>query len=87
VTITSPKKNATVYRFLGTTINANAADSDGAVIKVEFYAGSTLLNTDTSAPYSFFWKPSSSGNQTLTARAYDDDGAVTTSAPITVRVR
>jgi hypothetical protein len=87
VTITSPKNNATVYRFLGTTIKANASDSDGTITKVEFYAGSTLLNTDTSAPYSFFWKPSSGGNQTLTARAYDDDGAVTTSAPVTVRVR
>jgi uncharacterized protein YjbI with pentapeptide repeats len=87
VTITSPKNNATVYRFWGTTIKANAADSDGTVTRVEFYAGSTLLNTDTSAPYSFFWKPSSTGNQTLTAKAYDDDGAVTTSAPVNVRVR
>ena len=87
VTITSPANNATVNRSSGTTIHVNASDSDGTVVKVEFYAGSTLLNTDTSAPYSFFWKPSSTGNQTLTARAYDDDGAVTTSAPITVRVR
>jgi hypothetical protein len=87
VTITSPKNNATVYRFWGTTINANASDSDGAITKVEFYAGSTLLVADTSAPYSFFWKPSSTGNQTLTAKAHDDDGAVTTSAPVTVRVR
>jgi len=87
VTITSPRNNATVYRFLGTTINANAGDSDGTVIKVEFYAGNTLLGTDTSAPYSFYWKPGSKGNQTLTAKAYDDNGAVTTSAPVTVRVR
>jgi chitinase len=87
VTITSPKNNATVYRLFGTTIKANAADPDGTITKVEFYAGSTLLGTDTSTPYSFFWRPSSNGNQTLTAKAYDDDGAVTTSAPVTVRVR
>jgi hypothetical protein len=87
VTITSPKNNATVYRFLGTTIKANASDSNGSITKVEFYAGSTLLGADTSAPYSFFWKPSSTGNQTLTAKAYDDDGAIKTSAPVTVRVR
>ena len=87
VTITSPKNNTTVYRFLGTTIKANASDANGTVTKVEFYAGGTLLGTDTSAPYSFVWKPTSTGNQTLTAKAYDDDGAVTTSAPITVRVR
>jgi uncharacterized protein YjbI with pentapeptide repeats len=87
VTITSPKNNATVYRSLGTIIRANASDSDGTITKVEFYAGSTLLGTDTSTPYSFFWRPSSTGNQTLTAKAYDNDGAVTTSAPVTVRVR
>ena len=87
VGITSPSNNATVYRFWGTTINANASDSDGVITKVEFYAGSTLLGTDTSAPYSFFWSPASRGNFTLTAKAYDDDGAVTTSAPVTVRVK
>jgi hypothetical protein len=30
---------------------ANAADSDGTISKVAFYSGSTLLSTDTSAPY------------------------------------
>lgn len=87
VTITSPKNNATVYRLLGTTIRANASDPDGAITKVEFYAGSTLLSADTSAPYSFSWGPTSTGNVALTAKAYDDDGAVTTSSPVTVRVR
>jgi hypothetical protein len=87
VKITSPKNNATVYRWLGATLKADASDSNGSIGKVEFYAGSTLLNTDTSAPYSFFWKPATTGSQTLTARAYDDDGAVTTSSPVTVRVK
>jgi uncharacterized protein YjbI with pentapeptide repeats len=87
VTITSPSNNATVSRFLSTTINANANDSDGTIMKVEFYAGSTLLGTDTSAPYSFVWRPTIRGMFTLTARAYDDDGAVTTSASVTVRVK
>ena len=87
VTITSPANNATINRASGTTIRATASDSDGTIIKVEFYAGSTLLGTDTSASYSFFWRPTSRGNFTLTARAYDDDGAVTTSAPVTVRVK
>lgn len=87
VIITSPGNNATVYRSSGTTIRATASDSDGTIIKVEFYAGSTLLGTDTSAPYSFVWRPTTRGTFTLTARAYDDDGAVTTSAPVTVRVK
>jgi uncharacterized protein YjbI with pentapeptide repeats len=87
VTITSPANNASVSRLFGTTLTANAADSDGAIIKVEFYAGSSLLGTDASAPYSLFWRPPTRGNFTLTARAYDDDGAVTISGPVTVRVK
>jgi hypothetical protein len=87
VTITSPKNNATVYRLFGTTIKANASDPDGTIFKVEFYAGNTLLNTDTSAPYSFSWKPTSRGSFILTAKAYDNNGAVTTSVPVAVRVK
>jgi hypothetical protein len=87
VSITAPKNNATVYRVFGTTIKANAADANGIVTRVEFYAGSILLGADTSAPYSFFWRPASSGSVVLTARAYDDDGAAKTSSPVTVRVR
>jgi uncharacterized protein YjbI with pentapeptide repeats len=87
VGITSPVNNATVSRSSGTIIRANASDSDGTVVKVEFYVGSTLLCTDTSAPYSCFWSPPSRGTFTLTARAYDDAGAVTISAPVTVRVK
>ena len=87
VTITSPANNATVSRSSGTIIRANAGDSDGTVVKVEFYVGSTLLGTDTSAAFSLFWIPTARGTFTLTVRAYDDNGAVTTSAPITVRVK
>jgi hypothetical protein len=76
-----------VYRSLGTIIRANGADPDGSILKVEFYAGSTLLGNDPSTPYTLFWKPSATGNQTLTVKAYDNDGAVTTSAPVTVRVK
>jgi len=87
VTITSPANNATINRSSGATVRATASDSDGTIIKVEFYLGSTLLGTDTSAPYSFFWRPTTRGTFTLTVRAYDDNGAVTTSAPVTVRVK
>jgi hypothetical protein len=87
VTITSPRNNAKVYRFWGTTIRADADDPDGNVTKVEFYSDGTLLNTDFFAPYSFYWRPTSRGYQTLTAKAYDDGGANATSDPVTVRVR
>jgi uncharacterized protein YjbI with pentapeptide repeats len=87
VTITKPRNNQTVYRFWGTDFNVTASDPDGVITKVEFYAGSTLLNTDTAAPFNYYWRPAANGTQTLTAKAYDNGGATTTSAPVTMRVR
>ena len=66
------------------TLSANAADSDGTVTKVEFYNGAVLLGTDTTAPYSFSFAPAAAGTFTLTARAYDNTGAQTTSNSVTV---
>ena len=36
-------------------LSATASDSDGTVAKVEFYAGSTLVATTTTPPYSATW--------------------------------
>ena len=73
---------------LGTpvTLSATAADSDGAVAKVEFYDGATLVGTDTSAPYNLPWTFTAAGTHSVTARATDDKGASTTSAAVTVSV-
>jgi hypothetical protein len=57
------------------------------VTKVEFRDGSTLLATDTSAPYSFIWRNIPQGSHVLTARATDNAGAVTTSSSIGITVR
>lgn len=64
------------------TINATASDPNGTVRRVEFFAGSVLLAKDTSKPYRFDWKNIPSGTHTITAKAYDNLGAVTTSAPV-----
>jgi hypothetical protein len=86
VAITSPANGATV--FLSTTIQASASDSNG-VTQVVFYDGGTVIGTDTSAPYSVSWSTLSvaKGKHTLTARATDVAGNVTTSAAISVTVQ
>jgi hypothetical protein len=53
---------------------------------LDFYAGSTLIASDTSSPYSASWTPSAAGSYSLTAVAHDADGASTTSAAVTVSV-
>src|SRR6185369_7007913 len=86
VSITSPANNAVFTAPASITINASASDSDGTITQVEFYQGATLLNTDTSAPYSFTWSNVSSGSFSLTAKAIDNRNAVTPSSPINVVV-
>jgi hypothetical protein len=89
VSITSPA-NGAVFGFWATvTINASASDSDGTVSKVEFFRadGATKLGEDTTAPYSYAWRMAASGTHSLRAKATDNAGVVTTSAPVSIRVR
>lgn len=85
VAITSPANGASL--FLSTTVQASASDNSG-VTQVVFYDGATVIGTDTTAPYSVSWGllSVSKGTHTLTAKAYDIAGNVTTSAPISVKV-
>ncbi len=73
--ITSPLSGATVS---GTTSIAATATSITGISKVEFLAGSTLVGTDTSSPYTASWNTTSVANGaiTLTAKSYDTSGNI-----------
>lgn len=86
VSITSPSNIATFPAPGSVTITASATDADGTVTSVQFYNGSTLLNTDATAPYSHSWTGVAAGTYTITAKATDNSGATTTSSPITITV-
>jgi uncharacterized protein (TIGR03118 family) len=68
-------------------VSANAADNVG-VAQVEFFAGTTSLGIDTTAPYSVDWNTTTvaNGNFNLTAVAKDAFGNSTTSAAVAVTV-
>jgi thermitase len=58
-------------------IGARAADG-GGVARVELFAGSRLIGTDTTSPYAFGWQSAGyTGAVTLTLRAYDVAGNLT----------
>ncbi|WP_433372316.1 glycoside hydrolase family 48 protein [Streptosporangium sp. CA-115845] len=86
VKITAPAAGATFAAPATVPITADAADSDGTVSKVEFLNGNTVLSTDTTAPYAFNWTNVAAGSYSLTARATDNAGAVTTSTPVGITV-
>jgi regulation of enolase protein 1 (concanavalin A-like superfamily) len=85
VSITAPTDGASFPAPANITISADATD-DGTVTKVEFYNGGALLGSDTVAPYSFAWNNVPGGSYTLTAKATDNLGATTTSAPVGITV-
>ncbi|MCA1563836.1 MAG: hypothetical protein LC804_27515, partial [Acidobacteria bacterium] len=84
--ITSPSSGASYTAPASITINALASDPNGTVSRVEFYAGSQLLGTDSSTPYSFTWSNVAAGTYSLSVIAFDDGGASSPSASIPVTV-
>ncbi|MEO5573027.1 MAG: glycosyl hydrolase family 28-related protein, partial [Gammaproteobacteria bacterium] len=84
VSITSPANGASLP-LAATTISATANDSDGTVVRVDFKANGTLINSDTTSPFSVSWTPAA-GSYSLTADATDNVGATTKSAAVDVTV-
>ncbi|MGH9346718.1 MAG: Ig-like domain-containing protein [Vicinamibacterales bacterium] len=86
VSLSAPASGATYLAPASVTIAANAADADGSVARVDFYAGSTLVGSDTTNPYSVTWSSVPAGSYSLTAVARDNAGATTRSAARTITV-
>jgi hypothetical protein len=86
VSLSQPATGSSYTAGANIPLAANASDPDGTIAKVEFYANDTLLNTDTTSPYSATWASVPAGNYVLTARAYDNVGAISESAPVDVTV-
>jgi RHS repeat-associated protein len=86
VSITAPVSGTVFSAPASFSITASAADADGTVSKVEFFEGATLLGTAAGAPYSVALANVASGTHAYTAKATDNNGAVTTSAAVNVSV-
>ncbi|MBY7698817.1 chitinase C-terminal domain-containing protein [Vibrio harveyi] len=68
------------------TVTANAADADGTVDKVEFFAAGALIGTATAAPYAVDFMPAQAGSVSVYAKATDDAGATTDSSLVSLTV-
>ncbi len=89
VSLTAPAANASVTLPATVTLSANASgvEANTPITKVNFYQGTTLVGSDTTAPYSLSWTPTTAGTYSLTAKATDSGGAVTTSAAVSITVK
>ena len=86
VALTSPANGATATAPATISLSATAADPDGFVAKVDFYAGPTLIGTVTSLPFTGSWSNVPAGSYNFTAVATDNFGATTTSVAALVTV-
>ncbi len=86
INIASPTKSTGFVAPATITIDASASDSDGTVVKVDFFNGTIKLGERTTAPWSFTWKDVIEGTYSITATATDNSNSRTTSAPVTVVV-
>ncbi|MDH6455676.1 MULTISPECIES: glycoside hydrolase family 48 protein [unclassified Streptomyces] len=85
--LTSPAAGSTYSRGDAVPLAATAAAADGAAIsKVEFYDDTTLLGTDTTAPYSLSVSSLTVGSHSLLAKAYDSLSASAESTPVGITV-
>lgn len=86
VNLVRPSPGATVSFGTPVTLEASAGDSDGTVIRVEFYAGAIKLGEASAAPFTLVWASPPLGTSALTAVATDDQGASATSAVVSMTV-
>jgi hypothetical protein len=86
VAMTAPANGSVAQAGSTIPLAASASDGDGTITKVEFYAGATKVGEDTSSPYQFNWSNAPAGQHSLTAKATDNDGAQTISAPINLTI-
>ena len=84
VAITNPGNNASFGAGGSILISATAADSDGTITNVAFYAGASLLGQIKTSPYNYTWTNVPAGSYVLTAVAFDNSGARATSAPVNI---
>ncbi|QJE98939.1 Calx-beta domain-containing protein [Luteolibacter luteus] len=85
VNISSPLAAATFQAGSNITISADLAGGSQAITSVQFFRGATLIDSDSSAPYSVTWTGAVAGTHALTARVNYSGGAVSSSpASITV---
>jgi hypothetical protein len=77
VSITAPPSGAILRGTV--SVNANASDNV-AIAHVDFFDGSALIGSDSTAPYAVSWTTAGDGAHTLTATAYDTAGLTSSDA-------
>ncbi|WP_256200616.1 Ig-like domain-containing protein, partial [Verrucomicrobium spinosum] len=86
VVLVEPVAPTVALQWQTLALKAEAEDESGIITRVEFYAGTTKVGEDSTAPYQLNWSNLPVGTFQLTARAYDDLGTPGDSQAVTLQV-
>jgi hypothetical protein len=86
VVLSEPANGATFGAPATINLAATADIAFGAITKVEFFSGTTLLGTSAAAPYRLAWSGVGEGSYVLTAKATSSAGLSSASNPVSVSV-
>lgn len=85
-TLTRPADNSAFTAGAPILIEADAADSDGVILKVEFFADGVKLGGAGGSPYTLVWANAPPGLHSLTVRATDNRFTTSVSSAVTITV-
>ncbi len=86
VVLTNPASGSRSFEGTNITLSAFAFDPDGTITRLEFFSGTNKLGELTNAPWSLVWSNVVLGNYQLSARATDNEQAITVSSGVTIQV-
>ncbi len=86
VSLMSPVNNASYTTPANLILTADASETGGTIVKVDFYYNGSYFGTSFSSPYRLIWINVPSGIYSFTAIATDSFGVSTTSTAVTVAV-
>ncbi|WP_345160612.1 PQQ-dependent sugar dehydrogenase [Pontibacter saemangeumensis] len=86
VAMASPANNAAFDINEPVELKVNFADAARQWEKIEYFQGTSLIGTVTSAPYSFTWRNVPAGVYNITAKATDISGHSVTSGAVSIAV-
>jgi hypothetical protein len=87
VSITQPVSGATGQENTAIDLQASATASVGTLSRVDYYLnGVKVGSANSGGTWDYSWTPTTSGNLTLEAVAYDSAGVAQVSAPVSIAV-
>ncbi len=86
VAISSHADSDTITAPATITLTAEASDSDGSIVKVEYFNGPQKIGESFTQPWSFSFECHKAGTYEIIAKAWDNLNATSTSVPLKISV-